>query len=93
MFVHFINGKPVAISETNLFNKDNLRYLEFKSMTQKKGFEWSSDFTFARNNSYSLTVSQTRLFTTHENFDTNYYDLIHWLSGKDERRDITKNLD
>ena len=93
MFVHFINEKPVAISEVNLFRVENDKYLDFKNLMQEKGFTWIDNFTLkSESNTYEFSISQTKLFTTHENFDNNFYDLIYWLSGIDNRRDITKNF-
>lgn len=93
MFVLFINEKPVAISETNLFDIKNNKYLEFKEMMQNKGFEWNNNYSLqVENKNYEFTNNQTKLFTTHENFDNRFYDLIQWLAGTDNKRDITKNF-
>lgn len=93
MFVHFINEKPVAISERNLFQIENDKFLEFKNMMQSKGFSWIDDYTLdTKNQVYEFSILKTKLFTTHENFDNQFYDLIYWLSGIDNRRDITKNF-
>ncbi len=90
MFVHFINNKPVGIAETNLFSGQ--RFQEFRDMLLKKGLKWENNFRVVNKGNYEFTVSQTKLFTSHENFDTNYYDLINWLSGVNDNRDITKNF-
>lgn len=93
MFVHFINEKPVAISEYNLFSEGNSKYSDFRKLLENKGFTWLDNFTVkSENNVWEFTVNQTKLFTTHENFDNQFYDLIYWLSGVDNRRDITKNF-
>lgn len=93
MFVHFINKRPVAISEQNLFTEKNPRYMDFISIMQQKGFDWSDNHSMQnKKGNYEFTVNQTKLFTTHENFDNKYYDLIQWLSGIDNNRDITKNF-
>jgi hypothetical protein len=90
MFVHFINNKPVGIAEINLFSSE--RFSEFRNMLSKKGLQWENNFKVVDNNTFEFTVSQTKLFTSHENFDTKYYDLINWLSGDNTNRDITKNF-
>lgn len=90
MFVHFINNKPVGIAEINLFSSE--RFSEFRNMLSRKGLQWENNFKVVDNNTFEFTVSQTKLFTSHENFDTKYYDLINWLSGDNTNRDITKNF-
>jgi hypothetical protein len=90
MFVHFINNKPVGIAEINLFSSE--RFSEFRNMLSRKGLQWENNFKVVDENTFEFTVSQTKLFTSHENFDTKYYDLINWLSGDNTNRDITKNF-
>ena len=93
MFVHFINEKPVAISEQNLFKTENEKFVEFKNLMQSKGFKWVDSYTLeTKSQIYEFSILKTSLFTTHENFDNQFYDLIYWLSGIDNRRDITKNF-
>lgn len=89
MFVHFINNKPVAIGEVNLFQENNNRFIEFKNKLTTQGMKWETSYRVVGKMSYDFTISQTKLFTSHENFDTRYYDLIHWLSGVDNNRNIT----
>jgi hypothetical protein len=92
MFVHFINDKPVAIAETKLFDTKNERYLQFQEILKKKGFQWEGDFKVSKESEWELAIFQTKLFTSHENFDTKFYDLINWLAGVEHNRDITKNF-
>lgn len=93
MWIHFINDKPVAIGETNLFDPSTERFKSFKKQVENKGFEWINDFTFeTRSQSFSFTVTKTKLFTSHENFDVRFYDLINWLNGEDHGRNILKNF-
>lgn len=90
MFVHFINSKPVGIAETNLFKNDNFQI--FRDKLEEKGLVWDNLFKVTGDNIYEFTVSQTKLFTSHENFDTRYYDFIQWLSGIENNRDITSSF-
>jgi hypothetical protein len=92
MFVHFINDKPVAIAETKLFDSNNPKYLSFQEMLKKKGFQWEGNFKVSNESEYNFTILPTKLFTSHENFDTKFYDLINWLAGVEHNRDITKNF-
>jgi len=93
MFVMFINDRPVAVSETNLFDSSGARYREFQEMTKSKGMTWPDMHRMkSGSGSYDFTFTQTKLFTTHESFDTRYYDLMFWLSGQDVKRDILKGF-
>ena len=93
MYVMFINERPVAVSDKNLFDQSSERYREFQDMTSKRGMSWPDRHRMrTKTSNYDFTFTQTRLFTTHESFDTRYYDLMFWLSGQDTGRDVTKNF-
>lgn len=93
MFVMFINDRPVAVSETNLFDPGSARYRDFRAATEKRGMQWSGAHRMrAGSTDYDFTTSQTKLFATHENFDTRFYDLVFWLSGQDTGRDVLKSF-
>jgi hypothetical protein len=89
----FINERPVAVSETNLFDPGSDRYMQLKEMTVAKGHTWSDNHRMrTKSATYDFTTTQTKLFTTHEGFDTRFYDLMFWLSGQETRRDVLKNF-
>lgn len=93
MFVMFINERPVAVAEKNLFDPKSERYARFREMTTERGMTWPDGHRMETDaSSYDFTFTQTRLFTTHESFDTRFYDLMYWLGGQDSGRDVTKGF-
>lgn len=93
MYVLFINNRPVGVSEENLFDPASPRYREFQELTRSKGMSWPDNHRMrARSGTYDFTVTKTRLFATHESFDTRFYDLVFWLSGQDTKRDVLKHF-
>ncbi len=93
MYVMFINERPVAVSDTNLFDATSERYKRMKEMTEEKGYTWSDNHRMrSKSGTYDFTFTRTKLFITHESFDTRFYDLMFWLSGQEVRRDFLKSF-
>jgi hypothetical protein len=93
MYVMFINDRPVAVSEKNLFDSSSQRYREFQELASKRGMTWPDKHRMESGSThYDLTFTQTKLFATHESFDTRFYDLMFWLGGQDTGRDVLKNF-